>query len=65
MRDPIMTYIRMAQDLERLAVATIERRQPLDPRLVHEIKELKEEVEKHGYVYIYGYERPFRLVPEK
>jgi len=60
--DPIMTYIRMVEDLERIAAT-----EPFDPRLVYEIKELKEELASHGYVYVDGHdgERPFRLVPEK
>ncbi len=61
MRDPVLTYTRMINDLERIAAATATK--PLDPGLVCEIKELKEELANHGYVYLDGYERPFRLVP--
>ena len=62
-RDPIMTYIRMVEDLERIAATT--EPDPLDPRLVYDIKELKEELANHGYVYLDGHSRPFRLVPAK
>ena len=66
-RDLIMTYIRIIEDLERM-VATAPPTKPLDLELVWEIKELKEELSKHGYVYLdldgCGYERPFTLVPE-
>jgi hypothetical protein len=48
--------------LDRLRMAATQR-QPLDPRLICEIKEAKEELANHGYVYLDGYERPFRLVP--
>ena len=63
MRDPIMTYRRIIEDLQRMAAAT-EPQQTPDPELLWEIKELKEELSNHGYVYLDGYERPFRLVPE-
>jgi hypothetical protein len=62
MRDPIMTKIRIVEDLGRLAAIEPH---PLDPRLVCEIKELKEELSEHGLVYFDGHSRPFRLVPEK
>lgn len=62
MRDPIMTYRRIVEDLQRMAAATATK--PPDPILIWEIKELKEELAKHGYVYLDGYTRPFRLVPE-
>ena len=63
MRDPIMTYIRIVENLERM-VATAPPTKPLDLELVWEIKELKDELSNHGYVYLDGYERPFCLVPE-
>ena len=66
MRDPIMTYTRIIEDLERMAAT--ESRERLDVTLWYEIKEAKEELAKHGYVYLdldgKGYTRPFRLVPE-
>jgi len=62
MRDPIKTYTRIVADLER--IAAIEPH-PLDPRLILEIKELKQELLKYGLVYLDGHQRPFRLVPEK
>jgi hypothetical protein len=58
-----MIYIRIVEDLERIAATT--EPHPLDPRLVCEIKELKEELSKHGYVYLDGHSRLFRLVPAK
>ena len=60
MHDPITTYIRIIEDLQRMAATT----EPLDPILIWEIEEAKEELAKHGYVYLDGYTRPFRLVPE-
>ena len=62
-RDPVITYIRIIEDLQMAATKP----QPLersDPILWSEIKEAKEELAKHGYVYLDGYERPFCLVPE-
>ncbi|HJT49391.1 MAG TPA: hypothetical protein VJ729_14495 [Nitrososphaeraceae archaeon] len=61
-RDPIKTYIRIVEDLERM-VATAPPTKPLDLEPVWEIKEVKEELSNHGYVYLDGYERSFRLVP--
>jgi hypothetical protein len=57
-----MTYIRIVEDLERIATTE---EQPFDPILVNEILELKEELAEHGLVYFDGHSRPFRLVPEK
>jgi hypothetical protein len=68
-RDPITvsrelkTYIRIVEDLERIAATIPPER--MDPRLWNEIKEVKEELSKHGYTYLDGFSRPFRLVPEK
>ena len=67
MRDPVRTYIRIIEDLERMAATEL--RERLDLTLWYEIKEAKEELaSKHGYVYLdldgKGYERPFCLVPE-
>jgi hypothetical protein len=62
MRDPIMTYIRIIEDLERIASSAS--RQD-DITLLYEIREAKEELEKHGYFYRDGFSRPFRLVSEK
>jgi hypothetical protein len=59
----VMTYIRMVEDLERIASSATPEPRLLDPRLASEIKELKAELEKQGYVYFDGYKRPFRLVP--
>jgi hypothetical protein len=61
MRDPIMTYTRIVEDLQRIAATQSER--PLDPILISEIKELKEKLANHGYVYLDGHEGPFHLVP--
>jgi hypothetical protein len=61
MRDPIKTYILIVEDLERIAAAE----ESFDPILVNEILELKRELAEHGYVYIDGHQRPFRLVPER
>jgi hypothetical protein len=62
-RDPIAFYTRLVEDLERIAATTPSQR--LDVILWSEIKEAKEELSKHGYVYLDldGYERPFHLVP--
>jgi hypothetical protein len=60
MKDPIMTYIRMVEDLERIAMTE---EQPFDPILINEILELKEELAEYGYVYFDGHSRPFRLTP--
>jgi hypothetical protein len=64
MRDPIMTYIRLVEDLERIAATE---QQSFDPILVNEILELKEELSEQGIVYLDldGHSRLFRLVPEK
>jgi hypothetical protein len=62
MRDPVHTYMRIVEDLERM-VATAPPTKPLDPTLICEIKELKEELSKHGYVYLDGNEHPFQLQP--
>jgi hypothetical protein len=61
-----MTYIRMVEDLERIA-ATEQERDPFDLILVNEILELKEELAEQGIVYldVDGHSRPFRLVPAK
>jgi len=59
-RDHIKTYIRIVEDLERIAAS-----EPFDPSLVYEIMQLKSELEKHGIVYLDGHQRPFRLVPER
>jgi hypothetical protein len=57
----IKTYIRMVEDLERLAA-----NEPFDRSLVYEIKELKQKVESlTDFVYLDGHARPFRLVPER
>lgn len=56
-----MTYIKMVEDLQRIASA----QESFDPILVNEILELKEELADHGYVYFDGHSRPFRLVPAK
>jgi hypothetical protein len=60
MRGPIMTYIRIVEDLERIAMT-----ESFDPILFNEILELKEELAEHGLVYFDGHSRPFRLVPAK
>jgi hypothetical protein len=52
--------MRIQEDLQRIAATE---RQPLDPRMACEIKELKEELSNHGYVYFDGYDKPFRLWP--
>jgi hypothetical protein len=52
----------MVEDLERIRIAATD---PFDTSLVYEIKKVKEELAKQGYVHIDGCERPFRLVPEK
>jgi hypothetical protein len=57
--DPIAFYTRLIEDLEQIAATTPSER--LDVTLWSEIKEAKEELEKQGYVYLDGYERPFRL----
>jgi hypothetical protein len=44
MRDPIITYSRIIEDLENIAAATP--RERLDPRLWYEIKEAKEELSR-------------------
>ena len=63
MRDPVRTYIRIIEDLERMAATEL--RERLDLTLWYEIKEAKEELaSKHGYVYLDGHDGPFRLVPE-
>jgi len=73
MKDPIMTYIRIIEDLQRMA-ATATESQPFDSDMVYEIVELKRELErKHGIVYFdvddghgykhYMHERPFSLQP--
>jgi len=69
--DPVSTYIRIIEDLQRLAATSTES-QPFDPDMVYEIVELKRELErKHGIVYLdvddghgYMHERPFTLQPE-
>ena len=61
MRDPVLTYIRIIEDLQRMAATATG---AADAELVWEIKELKEELSNHGYVYLDGYELPFCLVPE-
>jgi hypothetical protein len=60
-RDPLTTYRRIIEDLERIAATIPSER--LDVTLWSEIKEAKEELSKQGYVYLDGYERPFRPVP--
>jgi hypothetical protein len=69
-RDPIQTYIRIVKDLQRLAATSTES-QPFDPDMIHEIVELKRELERRGIVYFdvddgrgFMHERPFTLVPE-
>jgi hypothetical protein len=73
MKDSVKTYIRIIEDLERLAATSTES-QPFDPDMVHEIVELKRELERnHGIVYFdvddgrgymhYMHERPFSLEP--
>jgi hypothetical protein len=69
-RDPATTYIRIIEDLQRLAATSTES-QPFDPDMVYEIVELKQELErKHGIVYFdvddehgFMHERPFSLQP--
>jgi hypothetical protein len=69
MNDPVTTYIRIIEDLERLAATSTES-QPFDPDTVYEIVELKRELKRRGIVYFdvddgYGcmHERPFSLLP--
>jgi len=71
--DPATTYIRIIEDLQRLAATSTEL-QPFDPDMIYEIVQLKRELErKHGIVYFdvddshgyrhYMHERPFSLEP--
>jgi hypothetical protein len=73
MRDPIMTYILIIEDLQRITATSTES-QLFDSDMVYEIVELKRELEtKHGIVYFdvddghgyyhYMHERPFSLEP--
>ena len=65
MRDPVLTYIRIIEDLQRIAATKPQPLERSDPQLLWEIKEAKEELaSKHGYVYLDGHDGPFRLVPE-
>jgi hypothetical protein len=60
-KDPMMTYIRIVEDLEKM-LSSASRQD--DIRLLYEIRYAKEKLAKHGYTYLDGFSRPFRIRPE-